>query len=185
VAKKNLADLNCQTTIYITPPKIVDAVRSYFPGGIIPLDPATEPNNPLNAAAFAAGPSCNETSLGDGLKICWADYGGTFINPPYSREIRAWLAKLHEEVVLGAEVVALLPAGARYSTKYWQKDAFNAGLDAICFVKGRVKFLRPDGSATTGSNPYDSQIMLYNGDIERFIEAVGHLGKVLVISEIR
>lgn len=185
---KNLADLKCQSTVYLTPPTALQPVRDYF-GGPIPLDPATEPTNPTEALAFGCDPSGPSSPpgtpgicLGDGLQIPWHQHAGTFLNPPYSKQIRPFLEKLHEEVIKGATVIALLPAGARYATKYWQRDAFNERLNAICFVRGRVKFLRPDGTPTTGSNPYDSQFMLYNGDTDRFIECFRASGKVLALS---
>ena len=194
MAKQNFADLKCKDTVYITPDSLLDPVRSYF-GGKIPLDPATEPNNPTRAEVYCVAPTEEPAALNqlalvadgttqllvDGLQVSWSDYDGVFVNPPYSKIIRQWLAKLHEEAEWGAEIVALLPCGARYSTVYWQRDVFTDYLDAICFVKGRVKFLRPDGTPTTGSNPYDSQIMLFNGQVDRFIELFQHLGKVLVV----
>lgn len=176
--EKNMTDLKCKTTIYITPEKILAPVRKYF-GGQIPLDPATEEDNPTKALAYACGPSINGNSLGDGLKLAWSDYDGTFVNPPYGKGMKDWCAKIHEETVLGATILALLPCGARFGTRYWQDHIFNSGLEATLFVRGRVQFLRPDGSPTQGSNPYDSQLLLLNGSVERFAECFGHLGKVI------
>jgi hypothetical protein len=177
--KKNMTDLKCQSTVYITPEKILEPVRKYF-GGPIPLDPATEPNNPTKALAFATEFPGGD-SLGDGFEVCWADHAGTFINPPYGRGMKDWCAKIHEETVLGATILALLPCGARFATRYWQDHIFNPGLDAELFVRGRVQFLRPDGSGTQGSNPYDSQLLGFNVSIERFKDCFSHLGKVLSV----
>ena len=178
--KTNLADLSGKSNIYITPPKLADPVRAFFPGGLIPLDPATEPNNPLNAVAFCTGSDDDPDSLGDGLILPWSDYDGTFVNPPFSGGgMRHWCAKIHEETVLGATILALLPCGARFATKYWQEHIFNSGLDVALFVRGRVPFLRPDGSGTTGQNPYDSQLLGFNVDVGRFVECFAHLGSIL------
>jgi len=174
----NMADLRCKDTVYVTPRKIADPVDLFFDGQI-PLDPATEPNNPLNAAAFCTGSEDDPGSLGDGLILPWSDYDGAFINPPYGRGIKHWCAKIHEETVLGARILALLPCGARFATKYWQEHIFNPGLDAALFVRGRVQFRRPDGSGTTGQNPYDSQLLGFNVDVDRFVECFKHLGAVL------
>ena len=176
---KNMADLGCKSTIYITPPKIADPVRSYFASGVIPLDPATEPNNPLKATNFCTGPGSNGGSLGDGLTVSWSDHGGVFVNPPYGKGMKDWCAKIHEETVAGTEILALLPCGARFATKYWQDHIFNSGLDVTLFVRGRVQFLRPDGSGTQGSNPYDSQLLGFNVDIDKFVKCFGHLGSVV------
>jgi len=179
VPKKNLTDLGCKETVYITPDKIAVPVRAYFPGGQIPLDPATEPNNPLGALAFCSGPHCDGTSLGDGLAAPWSDHAGVFVNPPYGKVIKHWCAKIHEETVAGAEIIALLPCGARFGTKYWQDHILNPGLDVTLFVRGRLQFLRPDGSGTQGSNPYDSQLLGFNVDVDRFEECFKHLGKIV------
>jgi DNA N-6-adenine-methyltransferase Dam len=178
MAKKHMTDLKCKSTVYITPDKILEPVRQYW-GGPIPLDPATEPDNPTSAANFAAGPHCNGTSLGDGLAISWSDFDGTFLNPPYGKELKHWCEKIHDETDLGATILALLPCGPRFATKYWQEHIFNAGLDVTLFVRGRVQFRRPDGSGTQGSNPYDSQLLGFNVDVDHFAKCFGHLGKVV------
>jgi hypothetical protein len=178
VAQKNMADLTCLSTVYITPPKIADPVRDYFPGGVIPLDPATEPDNPMKARSFCSGPGT--ASLGDGLTISWFDHGpGVFVNPPYGKGMKLWCAKIHEEAVAGCEILALMPCGARFGTRYWQEHIFNPALDVALFVRGRVQFSRPDGSGTQGQNPYDSVIYGYNVDVDRFAEKFKHLGKVV------
>jgi len=178
VAKKNMTDLGCKSTVYITPESILEPVRNYW-NGPIPLDPATEPGNPTKALHFAAGPVYNGTTLGDGLQIVWSDYDGVFLNPPYGKGMKDWCAKIHEETVLGASILALLPCGARFATRYWQDHIFNPGLDVTLFVRGRVQFLRPDGSKTQGQNPYDSALYGMNVDVDRFVECFKHLGKVV------
>jgi hypothetical protein len=178
MAKKHMTDLKCKETVYITPEKILGPVRKYF-AGAIPFDPATEDNNPTSALAFAAGPSSNGTSLGDGLVVDWSDHPGTFVNPPYGKILQKWCGKIHEETVAGASILALLPCGARFATRYWQDHIFNPGLDVALFVRGRVQFLRPDGSGTGGSNPYDSVLYGFNVDVDRFVECFKHLGSVL------
>lgn len=176
---KNMADLRCQSTVYITPPKLHTPLCKYFPGGQIPLDPATEPNNPLGAKNFCTGSSEDPGSLGDGLVVPWVDYGSVFVNPPYGKGIKDWCEKIHEETVAGCEILALLPCGARFSTRYWQDHILNSGLDVTLFVRGRVQFKRPDGSGTQGQNPYDSQLIGFNVDIDKFVECFKHLGKVV------
>lgn len=178
MAKKHMTDLQCKSTVYITPEKILEPVRKYW-GGQIPLDPATEPNNPTGALQFCTGPSSNGESLGDGLQVPWSDYDGTFLNPPYGKTLKDWCAKIHEETVLGASILALLPCGPRFATRYWQDHIFNPGLDVALFVRGRVQFSRPDGSGTQGSNPYDSQLLGFNVDVDQFVECFKHLGAVV------
>ena len=179
MAKHNMADLSGKSNIYITPETILDPVRNYF-GGPIPLDPATQPDNPTKALHYACGPGTPEPSLGDGLVLPWSDYPGTFLNPPFSGGVmKTWCEKIHDETVDGASILALLPCGARFATRYWQDHIFNPGLDVGLFVRGRVQFRRPDGSGTTGQNPYDSQLLGFGVDVDRFFECFQHLGKVV------
>lgn len=195
MSQKNLTDLQCKNTVWLTPDTILDKVRDYF-GGKIPLDPATEPNNPTSASAFGCkdapasllqlaeagkGPE-GGICLGDGLAIRWSNHDGTFVNPPYGREIRLWCRRIHEEGLQGAEILALLPAGARFSTKYFQDYILTSPLNAACFIRGRVKFKRPGAEKASGSNPYDSVIYGFNVDQGKFSEAFGDLGSVLKIS---
>ncbi len=195
MAQKNLADLQCKNTVWLTPDSILDKARNYF-GGKIPLDPATEPNNPTKASAFGCkdapaallqlanagkGPE-GGVCLGDGLAIRWSQYDGTFVNPPYGREIRLWCRRIHEEASQGAVILALLPAGARFSTKYFQDYILTSPLNAACFIRGRVKFKRPNEKAPSGSNPYDSVIYGFNVDQAKFLEAFDGLGSILKIS---
>lgn len=194
MAKRNLTDLGCKQTVYITPEKLLDPVRTYF-GGQIPFDPATEPSNPTKALAFATkeppldsdDPVVSEAMRNDlfpdwlhnGLEQVWRSHDGVFVNPPYGRDLKLWCEKISAEAISGTPIIALLPAGARFGTRYFQRFIFVPQLNVSCFVKGRVKFLRPDGSPTTGQNPYDSVFYGFNVDEQRFAKLFGHLGSVL------
>ena len=181
MAKKHLTDLKCKSTIYLTPARLLDPVKNYF-GGSIPLDPATEPSNPTGAGYYGTEEGeINDRCLGDGLLIDWHRFDGTFVNPPYGRVIKDWCRKIHEESDLGAAVIALLPAGPRFSTQYFQDHIFTSTLTVACFVRGRVKFLRPDGTVTTGQNPYDSVLYGFNIDKDRFEQEFKHLGSVVMM----
>lgn len=172
-ATTNWVDKECKDTIYITPEKVLAPIRRYF-GGPIPLDAATEKNNPTKALQFF-------TIEDNALVQTWLP--PTFVNPPFGGEIVPFMKKIHEEAVRDRTrpILALLPCGARFSTKYWQAHALVPELHAICFVKGRVKFLRPDGSVAK-QNPYDSQIYGYNIDIKTFNDSFKDLGKCVYTS---
>ena len=165
-----LIDKGCRSTVYLTPPHILDAVRAYF-GGTINLDPATEPNNPTNAKTFY-------TEADNGLYLPWTDR--TFVNPPYGRALMKWVEKICDEADdYNPEIVALLP-GQRFETRTWQDCLLPCtSLSAIVFLKGRLKFLRPDGTPAK-SNPYGSMLYIFN-DAERssILSSFGHLGYII------
>lgn len=168
--------LKGESNVYITPPRIADRVRLHF-GGVIPCDAATEPNNPLGAATYF-------TEETNGLAQPWPNK--VFVNPPYSGgAMKDWCRKIDEEARRGCEIVALLPCGARFSTRYWQDYILTGVLDHICFVRGRVAFARPDGSIAK-QNPYDSQILGFNtfDPAMRFLDSFGPLGKVLELARV-
>lgn len=184
---KKLNDLICKNTVYITPDKILNPTRNYF-NGKIPLDPATEPNNPTNAEYF-----CTESQIlnppanwrHDGLKTNWCNYDGVFVNPPYGKILPTWCKKINDEAQHELPIIALLPAGPRFSTRYFQQYILTGLLTGICFVKGRVRFLRPDGSLTVGSNPYDSMILGFNVDVDLFAKYFSCLGRTLSVREVQ
>lgn len=60
--------------------------------------------------------------------VCW-------MNPPYGREIGAWMAKAYESSRRGATVVCLVPA--RTDTAWWHDYAIKG---EIRFLRGRLKF---------------------------------------------
>jgi phage N-6-adenine-methyltransferase len=88
----------------------------------------------------------------DALTQDWA--GNTvFLNPPYGRELKDWVAKAyHEGQKEGTKVVMLIPA--RTDTKYWHEFVMKA--DEIRFVKGRLKF-----GEGTNSAPFPSAVVIF------------------------
>ena len=166
----NWVDKKCKQTIYITPETILESVRKYY-DGFIPCDPATEPNNPTKAEIFW-------TEEDDGLSQKWPQE--IFVNPPYGKVLPIWTEKIKTESDLGNTIIALLPCGARFSTRYWQKNILSSKLNMICFHKGRVKFYRPDGTKA-GQNPYDSAIYGFNVCEKKFKECFEPLGKCLEV----
>jgi len=165
------ADKSCKETVYITPVKYLKPVRIYF-GGSIPFDVATEPSNPSKALGFW-------TKKHNSLKRSWPDEG--FVNPPYGRVMRKWTRKIRESSEQGKTYIALLPCGARFSTKYWQADILQPCLNSICLVNKRIPFERPDGTVAD-SNPYDSAFYGFNVDPDFFAECFERYGKTTTVS---
>lgn len=164
-----LTDKTCIDTEYFTPPHVLGAVLKYFGGNIV-LDPATHPSNPTKAAyTYTEGYS--------GLDKSWHWALNIFVNPPFGRQIRDWVAKIHEEASKGAHIIALLP-GQRFEQQYWQDHVFCNELTAICFIRKRLSFLGLDGKPRKG-NPYGSMLYLYNGDKLKFAKVMTKLGIVI------
>ena len=78
-----------------------------------------------------------------------------FMNPPYGREIKDWIKKAYQESQKGALIVALIPA--RTDTAYWHE--YIQDKQEVRFVRGRIKFERPDGAKN--SAPFPSAIVIF------------------------
>ncbi len=169
----NLVDKACKSIEFYTPERILERVRAYF-GGQIDLDPATADSNPTKARRFF-------TAKDDGLSHDWSGYNA-FVNPPYGREIRKWVAKIGEEAACAVPLVALLP-GQRFEQAYWQTNLFRPELSALVAVRSRVSFIAADGKPAKG-NPYGSFLYCYNGTYEKAVEAFAPIGMVLQIARV-
>ncbi len=121
-----------------TPPEFLKLVRSVSLTGAIGVDPATTNDNPTDATLFF-------TPEQNGLVQSWgkANWGLTYCNPPYGRNLLAWSKKFAEEGAVGTELITLTPA--RTDTKWWR---YLTQAKAICFLSGRLKFheQREDGT---------------------------------------
>lgn len=92
----------------------------------------------------------------DGLATDWAaELGGrsAWMNPPYGKEISAWMAKAAEAAQAGATIVCLVPA--RCDTRWFHDHVLAHGAE-VRFVRGRLKF----GTATN-SAPFASLVVIY------------------------
>lgn len=89
------------------------------------------------------------TKKNSGLAQTWV--GTVWMNPPYGREIGAWMKKATEAQAL---VVCLVPA--RTDTKWWHDYAMKA--KEIRFVRGRLHFGDSKNSA-----PFPSAVVIFDG----------------------
>ena len=89
----------------------------------------------------------------NGLEQPWT--GVVWCNPPYGRAIRNWIQKGYESSVTGATVVMLIPA--RTDTTYWHDYVMRGD---IRFLKGRIKFVQPDGTAKDPA-PFPSAVVIF------------------------
>ena len=92
------------------------------------------------------------TKADDGLAQQWS--GVCWMNPPYGRQIGAWMAKAYRASQAGATVVCLVPA--RTDTAWWHDYAAKG---AVEFLRGRLKFGGHKNSA-----PFPSSIVVFRGN---------------------
>lgn len=148
------------TSEWNTPRHIVDRVLSVL--GSIDLDPCSNSETDPNIPAKAQYTKCK-----DGLRHEWT--GRVYMNPPYGRELGAWVDKLHDAYRTRqvTEAIALLPA--RTDTQWFR------ALRAYpkCFVAGRLKF----GDARN-SAPFPSMVVYLGDRLNRFARAFMSLGDI-------
>lgn len=111
---------------WYSPPALFDALGLRFD-----LDPAAPPGGVPWVPADR-----HLSKREDGLAEEW--HGRVFLNPPYGRETSAWLDKL------AANGDGLALVFARTDTRWFQR--FAAEASALCFIQGRLRFHRPDGT---------------------------------------
>jgi len=108
---------------WATPPDVFQILDKEFR---FTLDPCATPQNAKCLRYF--------TAADNGLAQPWAP-SRVFMNPPYGREIAAWMKKALDESKRGALVVCLVPA--RTDTAWWHDYAANG---TIRFLRGRLRF---------------------------------------------
>jgi len=148
------------SSAWLTPPAIIDRVLQALDG--IDLDPCSNSHEAPNVLAASL---C--TVEDDGLSQPW--YGRVYMNPPYGRDISAWVVKLRLEYDAGrvTEAIVLLPA--RTDTAWFRR----LRPYPRCFIAGRLKF-----SGYQNSAPFPSAVVYLGTRPQRFFEAFAELGDV-------
>jgi phage N-6-adenine-methyltransferase len=149
-----------------TPPDGLDAPQDVL--GTIDLDPASCPEAQANVRATKYF-----TKADDGLAQEWG--GRVWLNPPYSNPA-PWVKKLIEEYESGRVSEAILLVNDATDTT-WFHEALQA-CSAICFMRGRIKFLHRDKGETGPAR--QGQNFLYFGDgVEKFARRFSDVGQVV------
>lgn len=138
--------------------------------GAIDVDPASSEaaNQVVKATQFF-------TAADDGLAKEWV--GRVWMNPPYAQPLIAnFCEKLADEVRAGNVTQACVLVNNATETAWFQTLLDVAA--AVCFIKGRVKFL--DAQMNPNGAPLQGQALLYVGaDVAAFRAAAADFGKVL------
>lgn len=193
--------LSCERADWQTPVEFLRVVREHRR---IALDPCAAVSNEewfarWNANGSVWGPSLRYAArIGelaaagrepripngcpDGQKMDWravARGGVVFMNPPYGgrkKAIDAWMEKAEREAKRGTEIIGLVPAatGAGWFGAVWRSA------QAVCFVKGRMRFALPGGEKRTGAT-FWSAAPYWGQSVERFASVFGALGRVVVL----
>ena len=131
-----------KTDLWATPQDFYDKLNSEFN---FTLDPCATPHNAKCAKFY--------TKEQDGLRQDWG--GNTvFCNPPYGRDIYAWVRKCCMEAQkINTIVVMLIPA--RTDTRYFHEFIYHKARE-IRFIKGRLKFGDKKNSA-----PFPSMVVVF------------------------
>ena len=120
-----------------------------------PLDVFNELNQSfqfnLDACATSENAKCARyfTKEQNALEQHWS--GRVWMNPPYGRQIEAFMRKAYAESQKGATVVCLVPS--RTDTRWWHRYAKRG---VVLSLKGRLHFGRSKSSA-----PFPSSVVIF------------------------
>ena len=138
---------------WYTPKEYIDLARQAM--GSIDLDPASNDH-----AQQIVQANTYYTQDDDGLAQEWA--GNVWLNPPYEKSlVSQFTDKLIASPRVGHYTVLVNNAT---DTAWFQRLANNA--TAICLVAGRVQFYH---GSDKGSSPLQGQVVLYRGDVNKFL----------------
>jgi ParB family chromosome partitioning protein len=167
IAKGCHVSANSGENEWYTPPEYIEAARDVM--GSIDLDPASCETAQANVKAKRF-----YTIDDDGLANKWT--GNVWLNPPYSKEsIGQFAAKLVAES--GRIQQAIVLVNNATDTAWFHELASVAS--AVCFLRGRVKFLYQTGRPA--NTPVQGQAVLYVGpNVEHFRSRFSTFGLVVV-----
>lgn len=96
------------------------------------------------------GPDHPDVGRRDALAIEWDISAPVWLNPPYGRVIKDWVAKADYEAKRGGEIVCLVPA--RTDTNWWHEHCIQ---HEVRFIRGRLKF-----GNSVNSAPFPSALVI-------------------------
>lgn len=153
---------------WYTPPEFIAAARDAM--GSIHTDPASSAfaNKTVKAETFYS-------SDNDGLTKQWR--GNVWMNPPYGQPLIAQFAEAVSVKYEAKEIKrACVLVNNATETAWFQRMLQPAC--AVCFLKGRIKYL--DSEGRPANTPLQGQAVIYMGDNpHRFAKSFAELGTVL------
>jgi ParB family chromosome partitioning protein len=159
-----------KSTEWYTPTTILRAVRAVL--GHIELDPASCADANVNVQA-----SRYYDQHMNGLAQPW--HAQTlWLNPPYCKtgamsNQERWTCKLITEYEAGHVKEAILLVNAATETRWFQRlYAY-----PLCFVRGRIRFLSPQGTCT--SPTVGNALVYFGSNVAPFMAVFGQLGTIV------
>lgn len=154
---------------WYTPPEYIAAARESMGG--IDTDPASSAT-----ANATVGADQYFTAADDGLSQRWR--GRVWMNPPYAQPLCSRFAAAVVQKYRDGEIdQAVILVNNATETAWFQLMLTTAA--AVCFPRGRVRFLDPSGAAIGA--PLQGQAVIYMGpNVDRFRAAFGGIGAILV-----
>jgi hypothetical protein len=164
-----------------TPPELLTALKA---GGFdFTLDAAESASTPkrLRVAPHALTPRFDSLANdwpthtpGKGSK----PHRDVWLNPPYGRGVGRWIAQARQQSIRlevsinlraslkrqarprAPRVVLLL--AARPDTAAWHEECSRAA--EVCFLRGRLRFMLPDGTPAAQPAPFPSALVVFDGE---------------------
>jgi ParB family chromosome partitioning protein len=147
-----------------TPAKHIEMARTVL--GTIDLDPASN-----EIAQQTVRTERYFTAETDGLQQQWR--GPVWLNPPYSSAlIGLFVRKLIEERCAD-NITAIMLVNNSTDTAWWHEAEEIA--DAICFTRGRIQFIDPNG-VEVGSPTQGQCFFYYGDDKDKFADVFKDIG---------
>jgi len=137
------------STVWGTPKEIFDPLNEEF-------------NFTLDVCAISENSKCIRffTPIEDGLNQSW-DGEVCWCNPPYGRTVKDWCKKAFEQSKKGTTTVLLIPC--KTNTHWWHDLVIPFA--EIRFLRGRVKFLLPDGEQSREALPWPLAFVIYRAGV--------------------
>lgn len=168
IAKGCHVSANSGENEWYTPPEYIEAAREVM--GSIDLDPASCETAQQNVKARRFF-----TVDDDGLSRKWD--GNVWLNPPYGKDVIGLFASKAVDESRRFEQAVVLVNNAT-DTAWFHQLASVAS--AVCFIRGRVKFL--DKSGKPANTPVQGQAVLYIGhDSMKFRSVFSRFGLVALL----
>lgn len=143
---------------WITPPHIIKAL------GPFDLDPCASEN------FRHEGITQQWTPDHEGWSRPWE--GCVWLNPPYGKQAKIWLERLSDH----GNGIALI--FARTDTDLFFAEVWEQA-DAVLFLRGRLRFLYPDGSPAPHNGGAPSVLVAYGPQAVAKLKASGLPGKLI------